>query len=104
MSDKEKGKGKGKRGASKCKKKFLAPDQFTVQFDASGVAIGENAASFMSWVGVEFKKKIPYDKVAKDVDSKLYDEIWEYTKVLYSFFFLLNLKDSKSNKICKNHT
>ncbi|KAK1421690.1 hypothetical protein QVD17_24231 [Tagetes erecta] len=68
------------RGAAKCKEKSLKPDDFTIEFNANGIAIGENAAKFMSWIGVECRKKIPYNKLANQVGSKLYDEIWEYAK------------------------
>ncbi|KAL8237839.1 hypothetical protein R6Q59_018920 [Mikania micrantha] len=71
---------KRKRGTSKCKKKFLNPDQFRIEFDKNGLAKGENKSFFMSWVGLEFRKQIPYHKVVKDIDPKLYDDIWEYTK------------------------
>ncbi|KAI3812851.1 hypothetical protein L1987_17564 [Smallanthus sonchifolius] len=71
---------KRKRGASTCKKKRSSSDQFGIKFNANGIAIGENAADFMSWVGAEFKNRVPINKVAKDVDSKLYDRIWEYAK------------------------
>ncbi|KAI3686591.1 hypothetical protein L1987_80271 [Smallanthus sonchifolius] len=72
--------GKRKRGASTCKKKRSSSDQSGINFNANGVAIGEKASDFMSWVGAEFKNRVPINKVAKDVDSKLYDRIWEYAK------------------------
>ncbi|KAL8243412.1 hypothetical protein R6Q59_009670 [Mikania micrantha] len=71
---------KGKRGKFKCKKKFLLSGQFKIEFDKNGLAKGENKSFFMSWVGLQFRKKIPYHKVVKDIDPKLYDDIWEYTK------------------------
>ncbi|KAD5960907.1 hypothetical protein E3N88_12379 [Mikania micrantha] len=71
---------KGKRGKSKCKKKFLYSGQFKIEFDKNGLAKGENKSFFMSWVGLQFRKKTPYHKVVKDIDPKLYDDIWEYTK------------------------
>ncbi|KAI3773622.1 hypothetical protein L1987_48152 [Smallanthus sonchifolius] len=71
---------KRKRGASTCKKKRSSSDQSGIKFNANGIAIGEKAADFMSWVGLEFKNRVPINKVAKDVDSKLYDRIWEYAK------------------------
>ncbi|KAI3773434.1 hypothetical protein L1987_47963 [Smallanthus sonchifolius] len=71
---------KRKRGASTCKKKLSFSNQSGIKFNANGIAIGEKSADFMSWVGAEFKNKIPINKVAKDVDSKLYDCIWEYAK------------------------
>ncbi|KAD4180049.1 hypothetical protein E3N88_28640 [Mikania micrantha] len=75
---------KGKRGKSKCKKKFLHSDQFKIEFDKNGLAKGENKSFFMSWVGLQFKKIIPNHKVVKDIDPKLYDDIWEYTKKMKS--------------------
>ncbi|KAI3826832.1 hypothetical protein L1987_00888 [Smallanthus sonchifolius] len=71
---------KRKRRASTCKKKLLSSDQSEIEFNANGIAIGKKAADFMSWVGAEFKNRILINKVAKDVDSKLYNRIWEYTK------------------------
>ncbi|KAI3754325.1 hypothetical protein L1987_54107 [Smallanthus sonchifolius] len=71
---------KRKRGASTCKKKRSSSDQYGIKFNANGIAIGEKAADFMSWVGAEFKNRVPINKVAKDVDSKLCDRIWEYAK------------------------
>ncbi|KAI3704609.1 hypothetical protein L1987_74834 [Smallanthus sonchifolius] len=70
-----------KRGASTCKKKLSSSNQSGVKFNANDIAIGEKAADFMSWVGAELKNRIPINKVAKDVDSKPYDRIWEYIKL-----------------------
>ncbi|KAD7477581.1 hypothetical protein E3N88_00717 [Mikania micrantha] len=84
---------KGKRGASKCKKKFLDPTQFKIEFDDTGQAIGKNRAIFYSWVGVECRKKIPYHQLAKDVDKQLYDDVWEYTKESW------NISDDKAKHV-----
>ncbi|KAL8251213.1 hypothetical protein R6Q59_034906 [Mikania micrantha] len=84
---------KSKRGASKCKKKFLDPTQFKIEFDETGQAIGKNQAIFNSWVGVECRKRIPYHKLAKDVDKKIYDDIWEYTKESW------NIPDDKAKEV-----
>ncbi|KAI7747515.1 hypothetical protein M8C21_016717 [Ambrosia artemisiifolia] len=67
---------KKKRGVSKCKKKLLHPDAFTVDLDEKGNAIGMNATRFLSWIGVEFKRRIPYTKVAKKYlkEKQLRDE------------------------------
>ncbi|KAL8266651.1 hypothetical protein R6Q59_003995 [Mikania micrantha] len=81
---------KGKRGASKCKKKFLDPTQFKIEFDDTGQAIEKNRAIFYSWVGVECRKKIPYHQLAKDVDKQLYDDVWEYSKESW------NISDDKA--------
>ncbi|KAI3793728.1 hypothetical protein L1987_36350 [Smallanthus sonchifolius] len=67
---------KRKRGASTCKKKRSSSDQSGIKFNANGIAIG----GLYSWVGAEFKNRVPINKVAKDVDSKLCDRIWEYAK------------------------
>ncbi|MFS7900664.1 hypothetical protein Hanom_Chr00s129774g01814951 [Helianthus anomalus] len=71
---------KRKRGAAKCLKKFNDPEECTVKFNENGLAIGKNAATFKSWVGIEFRKRIPYHKVAKQVDKQLYDDLWDYIK------------------------
>ncbi|KAL8269022.1 hypothetical protein R6Q59_002820 [Mikania micrantha] len=84
---------KGKRGASKCKKKFLDPTQFNIEFDDTGQAIGKNQAIFNSWFGVECRKRILYHKLAKDVDKKIYDDIWEYTKESW------NIPDDKAKEV-----
>ncbi|KAL8217242.1 hypothetical protein R6Q57_024079 [Mikania cordata] len=87
---------KRKRGTAKCKKKFLNPDQFKIEFDKNGLAKGENKSFFMSWVGLEFRKQIPYHKVVKDIDPKLYDDIWEYTKRSNIGIILLQMCQNKS--------
>ncbi|KAI7732611.1 hypothetical protein M8C21_001663, partial [Ambrosia artemisiifolia] len=74
---------KKKRGVSKCKRKLLHPDASTVDFDEEGYAIGLNATSFMSWIGVEFKRRIPYTKVAREVDSTEFEDIWKYAKDIW---------------------
>ncbi|KAI3717721.1 hypothetical protein L1987_69505 [Smallanthus sonchifolius] len=51
---------KRKRGTAKCLKMIKDPKDFKNEFDSNGLAIGENAAFFMSWVGKAFRKKIPY--------------------------------------------
>ncbi|KAI3821128.1 hypothetical protein L1987_08685 [Smallanthus sonchifolius] len=65
----------GKRGTAKGKK-FTDAKSKTVEFNKDGVAIGPNASSFMSGVGLEFRSTIPYHLLAKDVDKKLYDAAW----------------------------
>ncbi|KAL8215937.1 hypothetical protein R6Q57_022774 [Mikania cordata] len=84
---------KRKRGASKCKKKFMDPTQFKIEFDDTGLAIGQNRSIFYSWVGVECRKKIPYHQLAKDVDKQLYDDVWEYTKESW------NISDDKAKHV-----
>ncbi|KAJ0841428.1 hypothetical protein HanPSC8_Chr14g0630231 [Helianthus annuus] len=79
---------KKKRGVSKCKKKLSNPDQSKVDFNEKGIAIGKNAGNFMSWIGVECKRKIPYDKRARKVNPKKYEDIWEYAKVFKFGIFL----------------
>ncbi|KAJ0512344.1 hypothetical protein HanHA300_Chr10g0345181 [Helianthus annuus] len=71
---------KKKRGVSKCKKKLSNPDQSKVDFNEKGIVIVKNAGNFMSWIGVECKRKIPYDKRARKVNPKKYEDIWEYAK------------------------
>uniref|UniRef100_A0A251TJT1 Uncharacterized protein n=1 Tax=Helianthus annuus TaxID=4232 RepID=A0A251TJT1_HELAN len=71
---------KKKRGVSKCKKKLSNPDQSKVDFNEKGIAIDKNAGNFMSWIGVKCKRKIPYDKRARKVNPKKYEDIWEYAK------------------------
>ncbi|KAI3683533.1 hypothetical protein L1987_84039 [Smallanthus sonchifolius] len=71
---------KRKRGTSTGKKKRSSSDPSGIKFNANGIAIGQKVADFMSWVGAEFKNRVLINKVAKDVDSKLYDRIWEYAK------------------------
>ncbi|KAM0049219.1 hypothetical protein Hdeb2414_s0008g00283381 [Helianthus debilis subsp. tardiflorus] len=39
----------------------------------------------MSWIGVECKRRIPYNKRARKVNPKIYEDIWEYAKVLYLY-------------------
>ncbi|MFS7905199.1 hypothetical protein Hanom_Chr01g00044891 [Helianthus anomalus] len=34
----------------------------------------------MSFIGVEVKKTVPYNKVVKHVNPKLYEDLWEYAK------------------------
>ncbi|KAJ0876267.1 hypothetical protein HanPSC8_Chr11g0486501 [Helianthus annuus] len=46
----------------------------------------------MSWIGVECKRKIPYDKRARKVNPKKYEDIWEYAKKKYIY------KEESSNK------
>ncbi|MFS7916308.1 hypothetical protein Hanom_Chr02g00175611 [Helianthus anomalus] len=77
---------KKKRGVSKCKKRLSIPDQSKVDFNEEGTTIGKNAGSFMSWIDVECKRKIPYNKRAKRVNPKMYEDIWEYAKVLFLLF------------------
>ncbi|KAJ0682895.1 putative papain-like cysteine peptidase superfamily [Helianthus annuus] len=74
---------KKKRGVSKCKKKLSNPDQSKVDFNEKGIAIGKNAGNFMSWIGVECKRKISYDKRARKVNPKKYEDIWEYAKQIW---------------------
>ncbi|KAM0019585.1 putative papain-like cysteine peptidase superfamily [Helianthus debilis subsp. tardiflorus] len=75
---------KKKRGVSKCKKKLLHPEECTVDFDKTGRAIGKNAGRFMSFIGVEVKKTVPYNKVVKHVNPKLYEDLWEYAKATWN--------------------
>lgn len=82
---------RGKRGVSKCKKKSNDPDKSTIEFNENGLAIGENAALFKSCLGLEFRKRIPYYKLVKDIDKKLYNDLWEHMKVLYFFFLILKI-------------
>ncbi|KAI3797373.1 hypothetical protein L1987_32629 [Smallanthus sonchifolius] len=70
----------GKRGSAKCKKKFIDAKNVTIEFNEDGLAIGTNASCFMSMVGLEFRTRIPYHELAKDVDKKLYDEVWNNIK------------------------
>ncbi|KAI3725691.1 hypothetical protein L1987_65483 [Smallanthus sonchifolius] len=70
----------GKRGTAKGKK-FTDAKSATIEFNKDGVAIGPNASSFMSRVGLEFRSRIPYHLLAKDVDKKLYDAAWINNKV-----------------------
>ncbi|KAM0042941.1 hypothetical protein Hdeb2414_s0010g00335561 [Helianthus debilis subsp. tardiflorus] len=72
---------KKKRGLSKCKRKLSNPDQSKVDFNEERTTIGKNAGSFMSWIGVECKRKILYNKRARKVNPKIYEDIWEYAKV-----------------------
>ncbi|MFS8029395.1 hypothetical protein Hanom_Chr16g01521791 [Helianthus anomalus] len=37
----------------------------------------------MSWIGVECRRKIPYDKRARKVNPKIYEDIWEYAKQIW---------------------
>ncbi|KAI3755138.1 hypothetical protein L1987_54933 [Smallanthus sonchifolius] len=70
---------KRKRGASTCKKKRSSSDQSGIKFNANGIAIGEKAADFMSWVGAEFKNRVPINKVAKDETWKISDDHAKHT-------------------------
>ncbi|KAK1419513.1 hypothetical protein QVD17_28685 [Tagetes erecta] len=76
----EKMSNKRTRGIAKCNKIFTDPDKFTIKFNEKGVAIGENAGLFKSWIGIEFRKRIPYHQLATDIDKKVYDNVWEYIK------------------------
>ncbi|KAI3829930.1 hypothetical protein L1987_04062 [Smallanthus sonchifolius] len=67
---------KRKRGTAKCLKMIKDPKDFKIEFDSNGLAIGENAAFFMSWVGKVFRKKIPYYQLVKDIDKQLYNDVW----------------------------
>ncbi|KAI3814847.1 hypothetical protein L1987_14493 [Smallanthus sonchifolius] len=67
---------KRKRGTAKCLKMIKDPKYFKIEFDSNGLAIGENAAFFMSWVGKAFRKKIPYYQLVKDIDKQLYNDVW----------------------------
>ncbi|KAI3671005.1 hypothetical protein L1987_87651 [Smallanthus sonchifolius] len=67
---------KRKRGTAKCLKMIKDPKDFKIEFDSNGLAIGENAAFFMSWVGKAFRKKIPYYQLVKDIDKQLYNDVW----------------------------
>lgn len=80
-----------KRGVAQCKKIFTDPTKFTIEFNEKGVAIGENASLFKSWIGIEFRKRIPYHQVANEIDKKLYDNVWEYIKVLHIFYSQLHM-------------
>ncbi|KAM0010780.1 hypothetical protein Hdeb2414_s0070g00773201 [Helianthus debilis subsp. tardiflorus] len=74
MSDKK------KRGAAKCKKMFLDPNNQTVEFNEAGLAIGANASKFISFACLEFRTRIPYYKLVKDIDEQKYVDVWEYIK------------------------
>ncbi|KAJ0829032.1 hypothetical protein HanLR1_Chr00c0049g0699071 [Helianthus annuus] len=74
MSDKK------KRGAAKCKKMFLDPNNQTIEFNEKGVAIGANAGKFISFACLEFRTRIPYYKLVKDIDEQKYVDVWEYIK------------------------
>ncbi|KAI3742329.1 hypothetical protein L1987_60009 [Smallanthus sonchifolius] len=71
---------KRKRGPAKCLKMIKDPKDFKIEFDSNGLAIGETAAFFMSWVGKAFRKKIPYYKLVKDIDKQLYNDVWDSLK------------------------
>ncbi|XP_076909133.1 uncharacterized protein LOC143566274 [Bidens hawaiensis] len=68
------------KGVSKCKKKFLNPDESTVAFDAIDRAVGKTGGEFMSWIGVEFRNKIPYNKTVREINPKAYEDIWQFAK------------------------
>ncbi|KAF5776698.1 putative Ulp1 protease family catalytic domain, papain-like cysteine peptidase superfamily [Helianthus annuus] len=74
MSDKK------KRGAAKCKKMFLDPNNQTIEFNEAGLAIGANASKFISFACLEFRTRIPYYKLVKDIDEQKYVDVWEYIK------------------------
>ncbi|MFS8010735.1 hypothetical protein Hanom_Chr14g01300491 [Helianthus anomalus] len=38
----------------------------------------------MSFIGVEVKKTVPYNKVVKHVNPKLYEDLWEYAKATWN--------------------
>ncbi|KAI3756526.1 hypothetical protein L1987_56347 [Smallanthus sonchifolius] len=67
---------KRKRGTAKCLKMIKDPKDIKIEFDRNCLAIGENAAFFMSWVGKAFRKKIPYYQLVKDIDKQLYNDVW----------------------------
>ncbi|KAI3794420.1 hypothetical protein L1987_37051 [Smallanthus sonchifolius] len=71
---------KRKRGPAKCLKMIKDPKDFKIEFDSNGLAIGETAAFFMSWVGKAFRKKIPYYQLVKDIDKQLYNDVWDSLK------------------------
>ncbi|KAI3696159.1 hypothetical protein L1987_79169 [Smallanthus sonchifolius] len=71
---------KRKRGPTKCLKMIKDPKDFKIEFDSNGLAIGETAAFFMSWVGKAFRKKIPYYQLVKDIDKQLYNDVWDSLK------------------------
>ncbi|KAI3759950.1 hypothetical protein L1987_50337 [Smallanthus sonchifolius] len=71
-----------KRGTAKCKSRYTNAASVNIQFNEDGIAIGPNRADFMSSVGLEFRNNIPYHLLAKDVEKKLYDEVWTKIKGL----------------------
>ncbi|KAI3830226.1 hypothetical protein L1987_04360 [Smallanthus sonchifolius] len=72
-----------KRGTAKCKSRYTNAASVNIQFNEDGIAIGPNRADFMSSVGLEFRNNIPYHLLAKDVEKKLYDEVWTKIKIAF---------------------
>ncbi|KAK9078276.1 hypothetical protein SSX86_002333 [Deinandra increscens subsp. villosa] len=72
---------RGKRGAAKCNKMLKDPKSCTIDFNKNGLAIGKNKDEFKTWIGIAFRSMVPYHLVAKDIDKKIYDKVWDYIKI-----------------------
>ncbi|KAI3675456.1 hypothetical protein L1987_85046 [Smallanthus sonchifolius] len=87
-----------KRGTAKCKSRYTNAASVNIQFNEDGIAIGPNRADFMSSVGLEFRNNIPYHLPAKDVEKKLYDDVWTKIKKYWDSFAAKALTEEYEEK------
>ncbi|KAI3706119.1 hypothetical protein L1987_76376 [Smallanthus sonchifolius] len=91
---------KRKRGHAKCLKMIKDPKDFKIEFDSNGLAIGETAAFFMSWVGKAFRKKIPYYQLK---DWKIPNDDAKSTIIKQGKVAMRNFRYTLVNKYAKKN-
>jgi hypothetical protein len=79
-------KGRGKTSAEKIKKKMDKGEDVQVHFDVDGRPAGENARSWINWLGNFTREHMDCDKHWDEVDKTEKDDWWKDIKVQFSFY------------------